>query len=131
MPYLKRDTRLITVPSRKNAMAPCATALLLRKRQSEEMQFIDKERTFGRRGGIKIVPDRRGESVSVGKAKGFHQNLPQGVQPNSGLIVTQFPELKTHATVDLQRTQVRLDCINCSFNARFEERGDFQPSVSS
>ena len=48
----------------------------------------DAERTLERRVETTIAPDQLGGSVGAGKAKGFHQNLPRGVQPGSGLAVT-------------------------------------------
>jgi len=76
-----------------------------------------------------VVPDRQGESAGVGKARGFHQNPLQGVQPNNGLTVTQLLKPKTHGFLDVQRAQVRLDCVDRSFDAWVEEGGDFQPCV--
>ena len=63
--------------------------------------MLDEERTLGGRVGITTVPDRPGESVGVGKAKGFHRNPLLEVQPNNGLIVTHVPKLKTHGIIDL------------------------------
>jgi len=94
-------------------------------------ELFDERRTLGHQVGTMIAPGWQGESVGVGKAMGFHQNLPRGVQPKMGLIVTRLPNLRTHTIVDLQRAQVQLDRVNCSFDACFEEGGDFRPGVIS
>jgi len=77
-----------------------------------------------------IVPDQRDEIVGIGKARDFHRNHPQGVRPDKGLTMTQLSKLKTYGILDVQRPQVRLDCIDRSFDACFEEGGDFQPGVN-
>ena len=97
---------------------------------TERRRLLDKKRTLGHRAGIMIVPDRRDESVGIEKAKDFHQTHPRGVQPNKGLIVVQSSKLKTHGVLDPQGAQVRLDCMDRSFDACFEEGGHFQPGVN-
>lgn len=51
-------------------------------------ELFGKKRTLELQVGIVITLNLRGESVDVGKARGFHQNPPQGVQPNMGSIAT-------------------------------------------
>ena len=90
-----------------------------------------KKRTLERQVGTTIVPDQQGESVGIGRAKGFHQNHPREVQPKRGLTVTQALSARTYAILDLQRAQVQLDRVYRPFDTCLKERGDFQPGVNS
>ena len=62
---------------------------------TDRSELFDEQHTLVRQVWITIVPDRQGESVAVGKARGFHQNLLRGARPNRRLIFNVEPDCPT------------------------------------
>jgi len=94
-------------------------------------ELFGQRLTLERQVWIMILPDQQDECVGIEKARGFHQSPLQGVQPNRRLAMTRLTKLRAHGIRNLQRAQMQLDCINCSFDTPFEKRGDFNSAVNS
>ena len=96
------------------------------------LELFGQRLTLEHQVWIMILPNQQGERVDIEKARGFRRSPLQVVQPNGGsAMVARLPKLRAHAIPNLQRAQLQLDCIDCSFDTRFEERGDFDSAVNS